>query len=314
MSKIKRYIEKIINRRGVEILPVVFDWRRIYVLPSKPGLFFCVIWIVMLMAALNFNNNMGLMLVFLLFGMAQVMLLQTFFNMRNIQLKRIKVEPVFLGKVAEAQLELCHDQDKWQIMSSSMGDVQTGHVIAGSGLVTFNFLPNKRGYYPLPRVKLLTRYPMGLFTVWVYCKPDVKALVYPKPERPVQPYPSHGGIDGALDLPLKGDELASVREYQIGDPVRDIAWKKTAQSDKTWVKQFEATKGKHMLFDFDQIQLGDMESKLSRLTSWVLQAEHENIDYQLVLPRFTSEMTHGAPQLALCLKKLALFGGESSPS
>ena len=75
MNWLKRGIEKLINRRGRESLPVRFNWRRIYVLPSKPGLFFSLIWFVMLMAALNFNNNMGLMLVFMLFGMAQVMLL-----------------------------------------------------------------------------------------------------------------------------------------------------------------------------------------------------------------------------------------------
>ncbi|WP_154222231.1 DUF58 domain-containing protein [Marinicella rhabdoformis] len=315
MVKIKTFIDGFINRRGVEPLPVEFNWRRIYVLPSKPGLFFAVIWVVMLMAALNFNNNMGLMLVFLLFGMTQVMLLQTFFNMRNITLRRIKVEPVFLGDVAEAQLELCHSQDKWQVVSSSLGKEKVAHIEHGVGLLPFHFETIKRGYEPVPRIKLFTRYPMGLFTVWVYCTPDTSALVYPKPERPVPAYPSHGGVDGEKDLPIKGDELASVREYQVGDPLRDIAWKKTAQSDKTWVKQYESTQGKHMMFDFEQMHMAHTEAKLSRLAAWVIQAEHENIDYQLVLPGFSSEMTHGAAQMALCLKQLALFGGgESSPN
>ncbi len=312
MKRLRSLLDKIINRRGVESLPVRFDWRRIYVLPSKPGLFFSVIWFVMLMAALNFNNNMGLMLVFLLFGMAQVMLLQTFFNMRNVQLKRIKVSPVFLGDVAEAQLELTHDQDKWQLQCGGEGNDESANICSGTGHLLYRVTSRKRGLQALPRIKLWTRYPMGLFTVWVYCHPDVQFLVYPKPERPVPDYPSHGGLDGDFELPIKGDELAHVREYQQGDPIRDIAWKKTAQSDKIWVKQNEATQGLHMLFDFEQMVMPSTEAKLSRLTAWVLQAEHENIDYQLKLPGFHSEMAHGGEQLAGCLEALALYGGGSS--
>ncbi len=313
MQAIRKRLESFFNRRGREDLPVRFDWRRIYVLPSKPGLFFAVIWFVMLMAGLNFNNNMGLMLVFLLFGMAQVMLLKTFFNMRNVTLNSIKAEPVFLGEEIEAQVELTAANERWQLINDSSGEIHEAHIEKGSGYLLWVVRSICRGRQPLPRFKLLTRYPMGMFTVWVYATPKVDVLVYPKPERPVPEYPSHGGLDGDQSLPVVGDELSGIREYQVGDPVRDIAWKKTAQTDKTWVKQFEVTKGKHMLFDFDQLGALDLELKLSRLCAWVLQAEHENVDYQIKLPGFISDMTHGAAHLASCLEALAMYGGGTSP-
>lgn len=313
MQFIKKRLESFFNRRGRETLPVAFDWRRIYVLPSKPGLFFAVIWFVMLMAGLNFNNNMGLMLVFLLFGMAQVMLLKTFFNMRNVTLNSIKADPVFLGEVIEAQVELTAVNDRWQLVNEHHESVQEAHIEKGTGYLLWLVNSVHRGRQALPRFKLLTRYPMGLFTVWVYATPKVDVMIYPKPERPMAEFPAHGGLEGDKSLPVVGDEISGIREYQVGDPVRDIAWKKTAQTDKTWVKQFEVTQGKHMLFDFEQMGGMDLELKLSRLCAWVLQAEHENVDYQLKLPGFISDMSHGAAHLSACLEALALYGGGASP-
>ncbi len=312
MRCFKVNIEALINRRGRETVPVIFDWRRIYVLPSKPGLFFAFIWFVMLMAGLNFNNNMGLMLVFLLFGMAQAILLKTFFNMRNIQLKSIKAEPVFLGESTEVKLELVADDSRWQIACHSGKVSDSTNIKSGRGYVSCPVEGNHRGWQHIPRIKLLTRYPMGLFTVWVYCAPDFYILVYPKPETPVPAYPQHGGLEGQLTLPEKGDEISNIREYHVGDPVRDIAWKKTAQNNKTWVKQFEQMQGQQMLFDFDQMTTLTVEHKLSRLCAWVLQAERQNMDYQLKLCDFCSDMGHGTEQLAQCLKALALYGGGDS--
>src|SRR5690554_2251426 len=94
----KRLKNYFINRRGREELPVRLHWRRLYVLPSKPGLLFFLIGSTMMLAGLNFNNNMSLMLVFLLFGVAQVILYKTFFNLRNVTLEQVHATPVFVGE------------------------------------------------------------------------------------------------------------------------------------------------------------------------------------------------------------------------
>jgi len=49
LKKVKNYF---INRRGREHLPVTLHWRRLYVLPSKPGLFFFLIGSTMMLAGL----------------------------------------------------------------------------------------------------------------------------------------------------------------------------------------------------------------------------------------------------------------------
>ena len=308
-----KQLNQFFNRRGAETLPVIFGWRRIYVLPSKTGLFFSLIWFLMLMAGLNFNNNMSLMLVFLLFGLAQVTLYKTFFNVVNLRLEKVSAEPVHLGETIELKLELGADSDKFQIVGSIDQTTDKQNINEQQNPFTLQLASQHRGMQNIDRIKFFSRYPLGLFTVWVYCIPKAQVLIYPKPEKPVLEFPNHGGLDGEKTTRQKGDELTSIREYQQGDPVRDIAWKKTAQSHKTWVKEFNQTQGKHLLFDFTQIGGQHVESKLSRITAWVLAAEKAQLCYQVKLPGYSSDMATGQAHKHSCLKALALFqNGEQS--
>jgi uncharacterized protein (DUF58 family) len=303
----KQAINQFINRRGREDLPVRFHWRRIYVLPSKPGLFFAVIWFLMMMAGLNFNNNMSLMLVFLLFGLAQVLLHKTFFNLRNLTISNVHADPVFLGNTAKLTVQLNADDEKWQILGHAGMDDQAVNILEGSTVIRLNTPTRQRGLQAVPRLKFFTRFPVGLFTVWVYCTPRARFLVYPKPESPCPPFPSHGGLDGEQTTVFKGDELSGIRDYRQGDPIRDIAWKKSAQTDQTWVKEFHQVQGKHLVFDYQQMQQGSTEFKLSRLTAWILAAEDNQAHYQLLLPGYDSGLTHGEAHKHQCLKALAEY-------
>lgn len=303
----KDRLQRFFNRRGLERLPVVFDWRRIYVLPSKPGLFFATIWFLMMLAGLNFNNNMSLMLVFLLFGLAQVVLYKTFFNLRNLRLQQVHADPVFLGDDITLFYQVGADHDKWQISTENQLSKDTTNITEQSAQLTALMPSRQRGWQAVDRVKLMTRFPLGLFTVWVYCTPEDQVLVYPKPEDPCPPFPEHGGREGDQTTWLKGEEISSIRPYQQGDPIRDIAWKKSAQTDQTWVKEFKQTQGQYLCFDYTQLNLGHTEAKLSRITAWVLAAEQQQADYQVLLPGFDSGMSSGEQHKHHCLKALALY-------
>ncbi|WP_223787136.1 DUF58 domain-containing protein [Marinicella meishanensis] len=309
----KDRLQRFFNRRGKERLPVVFDWRRIYVLPSKPGLFFASIWFLMMLAGLNFNNNMSLMLVFLLFGLAQVVLHKTFFNLRNLRLEQVKADPVFLGDAITLFLQVSADDKKWQIRTENDLTDDTTNITEQSSQLTTLMPSLHRGWQAVDRIKLMTRFPLGLFTCWVYCTPQDAVLVYPKPEDPCPPFPHHGGREGEQTTWVKGEEISSIRPYRHGDPIRDIAWKKSAQTEQTWVKEFKQTQGQYLSFDYAQMNLSNTELKLSRITAWVLAAELQQAEYQVLLPGFDSGMSVGEKHLHRCLKALALYqsGGAS---
>ena len=64
----RRRLEGWARPRGPEALPVRFDRRRVYVLPTAFGLFFGALLLAMGIGALNYNNNPALLLCLLLAG------------------------------------------------------------------------------------------------------------------------------------------------------------------------------------------------------------------------------------------------------
>ena len=55
-----------------EQLPVVLSQRRIFILPTKTGLLFAIVLVLMLIGAINYNLSLGHALVFLLGGLGMV--------------------------------------------------------------------------------------------------------------------------------------------------------------------------------------------------------------------------------------------------
>ncbi len=304
-NRLKNYF---INRRGREELPVRLHWRRLYVLPSKPGLFFFLIVSTMMLAGLNFNNNMSLMLVFLLFGVGQVILYKTFLNLKDVVINQVHATPVFLGEDIDLKVQLNARRQHYQIVLVSDNDETAANLDGGSAQWNLRIKSQHRGYQAVPRIKILTRYPLGLVTVWAYCQPKEQVLVYPRPEQPCPAFPQHGGIDGPDTSVIQGDEMDDLRSYQSGDPIRDIAWKKSAQGQGTFVKKYHLKQGKELCFDYSQLNLKDIEKRLSRLTAWVVEAEQQTLTYQLKLPQFDSGMGRGERHYHECLTALAVFG------
>ena len=66
-GRIDRLVQDYVRRRrGVSELPRDLEYKRIFVLPTRFGFWFGVLLLLMIVGGLNFNNNMTLMLAFLL--------------------------------------------------------------------------------------------------------------------------------------------------------------------------------------------------------------------------------------------------------
>ena len=85
------------RRRTPASLPVSFDRHRIYVLPTRFGLFFGVLLLVMGAGALNYNNNPALLLCLLLAGAGIASLLQAQLQLGGLEIHAIGAEPVPAG-------------------------------------------------------------------------------------------------------------------------------------------------------------------------------------------------------------------------
>jgi uncharacterized protein (DUF58 family) len=137
---------------------------------------------------------------------------------------------------------------------------------------------------------------------------DLQGLVYPKPvEHAPQPPPSQTA-QGHRQHDARGEEdFAGLRKFHDGDSPRNVAWKAYARSGELLSKQFSGTDTSSQWFDFADVPAPDMETRLSILTRWVIDADARFRNYGLRLPGADFPPAHGRAQRHQCLEALALF-------
>jgi uncharacterized protein (DUF58 family) len=321
----------IAGRDGPEAGEVLLDRRRVYILPTAPGLAFGGAVLVLLVGSINYNLQLGFLLTFLVASMAIVGMHATHSNLVQLVLRGVRVEPVFAGEVAAFEVAVSNPGtlDRYALrfafspgaMHARGGrdgrNAATALTVSvevparGMRAVQVPLPAPTRGRLPAPRITVETRFPFGLWRAWAYLTPALEAIVYPKPEDDAPPLPAtDGGRDEAAGMASSGDDFAGVRPYQAGDARKLIAWRLAARSDDLSVKQFEATGGGDLMLDFTTLPSSmGLEHRLSRLARWVLDADASRARYGLRLPGAMIDMASGAQHRDRCLTALAVCRG-----
>jgi uncharacterized protein (DUF58 family) len=296
--------------RQPETLPARIDRRRVYVLPTRFGLFFALLLAAMGLGALNYNNNPALLLVLLLAGAANASLLVAHLQLTGLQIGAISAEPVPAGNVMSLRVHAraapgrnrrglhvrCGDADA--VLSLEDG--------AGQAVLALPTL--HRGWLELPRLRISTTRPLGLAVAWAYVWPDAPLLVYPASEPHGPPLPQGIGNASVARLHPAGDDVHHLRAYRRGDPRRAIAWKPSARRDTLLVREYEQPLGADVLLDWHQLAGIGHEARIRRLARWVDEAERQSRRYRLELPgQPPLGPASGAQHRHACLRALALL-------
>jgi uncharacterized protein (DUF58 family) len=300
---------------------VFLSQRRVYIVPTGAGLAFAGLLLVLLTGSINYNLGLGFALTFLAGACALVDMVFTYRNLAHLRLRPGRAHDVFAGEEAQFELHLLNHtgHDRYAIAvefvdgsaAPHMADVAAG----GSAGVTLAIPTAHRGWMRAPRVRLATRFPLGLFRAWSYWQPDLAVLAYPAPETGAPPLPMSGASRGDGRGAAGQDDFAGVRSYQPGDTLRQLAWRQIARLDpelggQLATKHFEGGAAEQLVLDFAQLppQLG-LEQRLSRMARWVLDAEQRALPYAFHLGAESYDAALGAAHQAACLRSLALYGG-----
>ena len=293
---------------------VLLVHRRVYILPARLGWLFASTLVILLIGSINYALALGFGLTFLLAGIGITGMVHTARNLARIAVSPGRAEPVFAGEAAQFRLHLegraAFDRPAILARHLGSGSQMVLDLPAGATLEVVLAVPApRRGWLPLGRVMLETRFPLGLFRAWSHVEPDARCLVYPRPER--APLPPHSGeaAAGALRSPIPGnDDFSGLRGYQLSDSPRHVAWKAVARSHDMLTKQFTGEAAAELWLDWRLLpaRMGP-EQRLSRLAGWVLAAERAGAHYGLRLPGLEIAPRRGDSHSAACLQALALY-------
>lgn len=267
----------------------------------------------MLVASMNYALSLGYALCFLLTGLFSATLLHTYRNLAGLRVLAIKSNPVFAGELLsfELTLENTSKQDRNHIrIKTSEAECSTSidsHSIASTELKVKS---SSRGLYKLDRLTLISDFPLGLWFTWSYIHPEILETIYPTPERNSPPLPDgQMEADGDQFKNAESGDVAGVRNYIEGDNLSAIAWKMAARGQGLFTREFEQEQGNGDLqLSLTSTELHDVEDQLSRLTSWILNAEKNNTQYSLLLPEEELAISAGSDQRKQSLSLLAMHG------
>jgi uncharacterized protein (DUF58 family) len=302
------------RRHGPEPGVVFLSQRRVYILPTRHGLTFGAALVLMLIGSINYNLSLGYVLTFLLAGLGVVSILHTFRNLAHLYVSAGKAAPVFAGEWAQFQIALENksDFDRHSLELACGGSLTSCGVPARRQCwVTLPLKAEKRGWLPLDRVTLETRFPLGLMRAWSYVQPDMRVLVYPRPDTAPLPVPQSDADTGdAVTAGVGTDDFSGLRSYQTSDSPRHVAWKASARGEVLLTKLFAGQASSELWFEWERLPDSmPTEARLSRLTRWVLLAEERGLRYGLAIPGVKLPLGEGVVQRDRCLKELALYHG-----
>jgi uncharacterized protein (DUF58 family) len=308
---------------GAEAGEVLLRQRRVFILPTRAGLAFGGMLVLMFIGAVNYNLNLGFALTFLVAACGLVDMHMTFRNLAHLALSGSRVAPVFAGEEAQFALNLANrfKRDRYALwigfMAPNGARPYPEHAVdvpaMSTETVTLYVAAEARGWLAAPRVRLHTRFPLGLLRAWSYWTPDSRALVYPRPEADAPPLPLGAGGAGNPG-PGGQEDFGGIRAYQAGDALRHLAWRQIARLDpaeggQLVTKTFDGAVPTGLAIDYAALpaQL-DVEAKLSRMTRWVLEAEQRALPYSFALGATVLPAAIGPAHQNQCLTALALYG------
>ena len=298
---------------GNKTVPVTLGLRNIYILPTSYGILYLMGLGAMLIGSVNYNNNLGFLLTFLLGSLALTAMMHTYSMLYGLRLVTATAMPVFAGDPAEVEITVGgigrrRTGIRWYFKSAAgaRADFRKGE----PSRVMVSASTTHRGLFDPGWLRIASDYPLGLFQAWARIDTGLQALVYPRPVSAPLPNPKtlsaigNGDISGAPGV----DDFQGLSAYQPGDSPRRIHWQAYSRGRGLHTKTFTGQAGDGLVLDMKDIKGDDTEKKLSILCFHVLQAHYQRRSFGMNLAGLTIPVGNGQAHRDRCLRALAFFG------
>lgn len=302
-----------LNHRLPPSRKTVLNQRRIFILPTAQGLLYLLVTLVVFIGGINYANSLILAVAFLLISLFIVTILHTYANLSGLQISAGRTENGFAGDRAYFEILLSSTLGagrSFQAIELSWQDELPERVDVVAAQPSHCWLPVwafHRGYCNTPRVKVETRFPLGLLRAWTLIQLSQQCLIYPEPlERDLPNYAEESDLQSRLTVQGQTD-FDGLKSYVAGDNPRRLAWKQYARSGQLTSKQFIDHLSDQRELDWNSLPGLDQEQRLSVLCYWVLKLSREQQPFALRLPGQGIAQSSGDGHRLTCLKALATF-------
>lgn len=282
LARVERRLPSLTRTRAPEPLPIRLHRRRIYILPTRAGLGFGLLLAVMLLGALNYQNNAALLLTCLLGAAVFNSVLVAFRSLDGLRLTQLRADPACAGDPLALHLQFDAAGRARAGLCIYIDDEHFAFSLDARGGETEIKMPTEhRGWARVPRMRISSTQPFGLFRAWSWIAPRQDVLVYP---RPLFGAPAPPSANDSQRRERGEEDYAQLREYRLGDALKRVAWKASARHDRLLIRELDAAAhDEPQRFEWNMLHGLDRETRIGRLAGWVFDAHESGRTWILVL-------------------------------
>ncbi len=286
----------------------ILSQRNIYIFPSRIGLAFLFLLLLMLLTAINYQNSLIYLVTFFLGTIFFLSIWLCFFNIAGLNVQAIEPGRCFEGDLCQFNYRLSKDGTLPLALRVGLNKV-TAESIAISMQDCQDFVlfssTKTRGKYKLKRLYIESRFPFGLVVAWTWLKLDSECLVYPKPvfAEPIGGEREQGDKDFLSKTPA---ELNDLSKYEQGDPINRILWKKYAASDQLIIRDYDSGGYNPEWLSWDNYT-GSTEERLRNLCYEVCYLSDLDKPFGFNIPGISIKPGRGELHKQQCLDALAMY-------
>lgn len=310
-----RLISHYLDKRQPAADKVRLVQKLIFILPTRYGWWFVLLIALLYLLGTNYQNNLILLLCYLLLSVFLLSIVLVYQNMSGLTLQCRHAAEGFVGTETAVAVNLSSDKQHFMLNMHFVQPCNTRHkdtkrnetVLLSQPATTASLYLSaaKRGKYALPRIKITSQYPFGLWRAWSYVALAQYHWVYPSPDA------GKSAVNfsaEAASQQAKADAGETLAPYRAGDSVRHMVWKRLARDPANPVvrQQHFPAQAEPNWVVVPALSGDALERALRYACQQLLQLEQSGSSYGLKLPTLTLPQAKGPQHLQRCLQELAL--------
>ena len=299
--------------------------KNIYIFPNLAGFGYLLLCVLLWVMAVNYQNNLIYILLFVLLCVFVVTILHSFANIRGLTVSAMGET---LGATGSVQgVPICVDTDHCEDVVLGFRDNPSTRLTlypkrAEQAEFTLPLTMPVRGRHDLPRLWIKSHYPLGLFTTWARVSLKSSVFAYPLPLACQWPQAMAATPEDEQDQPKLtcpkqavghlGDVLYQFRPFHGADKPSQIFWPAYARGAGLVVADYREEVPQsvsHQTLDYQMFAqaypTATHEMCLSYLCFWLLKRFREGHPVNLLLPHQQVLDIRETAQLNMALKALA---------
>ncbi len=287
--------------------------RSVSVKASGMGVAFLATLVLALVAAINGNNSIAILLASILLAFFVTAFVNGALNLLPLRLAQLELDNAFAGERVQVRGLLA---SRFPVPGASLEIVVESETGRGAcslershGALEFALTlpPQQRGYLQLESLEIRSSYPIGMLNWSVrFDELATTGLVYPTPiDYLADSEPSPGKVRVAA-----GGDFDELETWQNGDTLSGVCWKTYAKTGKRMRKRFldsgSVSSGNGLCLDGEHLPLFSDEELRSQLCYWVVERQRRREPYGLRFRGRTIATASGTDHDRRCLETLTV--------